>query len=86
MTTLGWPMADRAQPLLETGDLDVVGLEAVQREPVDVVGHEREPVDLAAQADVARRRVEGELDPHEVGRTRPSARALSSKVPCRSRS
>ena len=53
MTTLGWPMA--LQPLLEPGDLDVVGLVAVQRQPLDVVGHEREPVDLAAQADVAGR-------------------------------
>ena len=49
-------LTDRAQPLLEPGDLDVVGLEAVQRQALDVVGHEREPVDLAPQADVPGRR------------------------------
>ena len=68
-------LADRAEPLLEPGDLDVVGLVAVQREPLDVVGHEREPVDLAAQADVARGRVEGEVDVAGIGRC-VSARAV----------
>ena len=48
-------LADRAQPLLEPGDLDVVGLVAVQREPLRVVGHEREAVDAPPQPEVAAR-------------------------------
>ena len=56
MTTFGSPIAP--QPLLEPGHLDVVGLVAVQREPLRVVRDEREPVDPAAQADVPGRRVE----------------------------
>ena len=58
MTTFGppdWP-ADGVEPLLEPGHLDVVGLVAVQRQPLDVVGHERIAVDLAAQAEVGGRR------------------------------
>ncbi len=51
MTTLGCPMA--VQPLLEPGDLDVVGLVAVESQPLRVVGDEREAVHLAAQPDVA---------------------------------
>ena len=47
---LGLP--DRLQALLEPGDLDVVGLVAVLRQPLGVVGHEREAVDLAPQAEV----------------------------------
>ena len=59
-------LPDRAEALLEAGDLDVVGLVAVQRQAGRVVGDEREPVDLAAQPDVARGRVERELDLVEV--------------------
>ena len=55
-------LADRVQSLLEPGDLDVVGLVAVERQTLGVVGHEREAVDLAAQADVAARRLDGERD------------------------
>ena len=58
-------LADGAQPLLEPGHLDVVGLVAVLGEPGLVVGDEREAVDLAAQADVAGRRVELERDDPE---------------------
>ena len=79
MTTLGWPIA--SQPLLEPGDLDVVGLVAVEREPLGVVGHEREAVDLAAQADVAGRRLERRTrrsGTRSVARRR-SVRRLSSK-------
>ena len=60
MIAFGWPMA--VQPLLEPGDLDVVGLVAVERQPLRVVRHEREPVHLAPQPDVAGGRVELELD------------------------
>ena len=59
-------LPDRVQPLLEPGHLDVVGLVAVQRQPRGVVGDEREPVDLAAQPDVAGGRVELELDDAEL--------------------
>ncbi len=59
-------LADRPQPLLETRDLDVVGLVAVEGQPLGVVGDERVAVHLAPQADIARRRVEGELDGAEV--------------------
>ena len=47
--------ADGAHPLLEPGHLDVVGLVAVEGEAGLVVGHEREAVDRAAQAEVAGR-------------------------------
>ncbi len=59
-------VADRPEPLLEPGDLDVVGLVAVEGEPLGVVGHERVAVDVAAQADVAGRRVERHLDGAEL--------------------
>ena len=75
MTTLGWPIA--REPLLEPGDLDVVGLVAVEREPLGVVGHEREAVDLAAQPDVAGRRVE--LRTRRRG-SRPGRRRSASAV------
>ena len=75
------------EPLLEPGDLDVVGLVAVQREPLGVVGHEREPVDLAPQPDVAGRRRRARTRRCGTPPTRSSwVRRLSSKVPCRSRS
>ncbi len=64
MTTLG--CADGLEPLLEARDLDVVGLVAVERETLLVVGHEGEAVDLAEQADVVGRRVELELDGAEA--------------------
>ena len=64
ITALGVPIACEA--LLEPGDLDVVGLVAVELEPGRVVGHEREAVDLAPQPDVARGRRERELDLAEV--------------------
>ena len=60
MTIFG--LADRPKSLLQPRDLDVVGLEAVQGQPLGIVGHEREAVDLAAQADVAGRGLEVELD------------------------
>ena len=84
ITSLGWPIA--LQPLLEPGDLDVVGLVAVLGEPGRVVGHEREAVERAPQADVARGG--GELEGHraEVAAGRGGVRRLSSKVPVRSRS
>ena len=62
----GLGRADGVEPLLEAGDLDVVGLVAVELEPRRVVGHEREAVDLAHQADVALRRAERELDLAEL--------------------
>ncbi len=46
-------VADRPQPLLETGDLDVVGLVAVLLEALVVGGHEREALELAQEAEVA---------------------------------
>jgi hypothetical protein len=73
-------LADGAQPLLESGDLDVVRLVAVEGESLLVVGDEGEAVDLAEQADVAGGRVELELV------RSASVRRLSSKVPCRWRS
>ncbi len=48
-------LADRGEPLLEAGHLDVVGLVAVEREAGRVVGDEGVAVDLAEQADVAGR-------------------------------
>ena len=77
----------RPQPLLQPGDLDVVGLVAVLLQPGRVGRHEREPLDLPAQPDVAVRRVEAELD--RAGRRRCARawwRRLSSNVPIRSRS
>ena len=44
ITALGCPIA--SHPLDQAGDLDVVGLVAVLRQPLGVVGHEREPVDV----------------------------------------
>ena len=66
------------QPLLEPGDLDVVGLVAVEGQPLGVVGHEREAVDLAAQPDVAGRRAQLEVDVPELGDAVASVRRLSS--------
>ena len=61
-------VADRAQPLLQPGDLDVVGLVAVEVEPVDVGGDERVALDGAPEAEVAVRRVERERDAAEGAR------------------
>ena len=58
-------IVQRAQPLLEPGDLDVVGLVAILLQPCGIRGHEREALDLAAQSDVSARRVELELDAPE---------------------
>ena len=57
--------ADGAHSLLEPGDLDVVGLVAVEGEAGLVVGHEREPVDGPAQPEVAGRGPEQERDDAE---------------------
>ena len=81
----GFGRADSREPLLEAGDLDVERLVAVVRETRRVVGHEREAVERAAKADVAGRRLEGELDLAERRRS-SCVRRLSSKVPWRSRS
>ena len=56
---------DRLQPLRKPGDLDVVGLVAIEREPVRVVRHEREALDLPLQPDIRHRRVEPERDAAE---------------------
>ncbi len=58
-------VVQRAQPLLQAGDLDVVGLVAVMFQPGRIRRHEREPLDLTAQPDVTRRRVEPEFHPPE---------------------
>ncbi len=58
-------MADRAHPLLQAGDLDAVALVAVLLEPRLVGGYEGEALDLAAQPQVAVRRIESERDPPE---------------------
>ena len=55
---------DGAHPLLQAGDLDVVRLVAVQGQPRLSVGHEREAVDVAPQAEVARGRAE--LERHDA--------------------
>ncbi len=49
-----------AQPLHQAGDLDVVCLVAVLREPCGIGGDEGEALDRAAEADVAVRRIEAE--------------------------
>ena len=67
--TLSTRRGDRGQPLLESGDLDVVGLVAVELEPRGVVGHEREAVDLAQQADVAVGRLQLPVHGAEARRT-----------------
>ena len=54
-----------AQPLLQSGHLNVVGLVAVQLQSGRIAGHERKPLHLAPQSDVASRRVELELDAPE---------------------
>ena len=81
MTTFG--LADGVQPLLEPGDLDVVGLVAVERQPLGVVGHEREPVDLAAQPDVAARAAAARTRPS--GTSAPSVRDPERPAGCRRR-
>ena len=48
----------RPQPLLQARHLDVVGLVAVLFQPFGIRRHEREALDVAPQADVARRWVE----------------------------
>ena len=63
----GLGLTDSPHPLLEPGHLDVVGLVAVQRQPLRLVRDEREAVDLAPQADVAGGRLERELDRAEGG-------------------
>ena len=55
----------RPQALLKAGDLDVVTLVAVLLQPDGVVGHEREPLHLAAQADVPGGWAEPETDAPE---------------------
>ena len=40
-------VVQRAQPLLQPGDLDVVGLVAILFQPLRIGGHERESLDLA---------------------------------------
>ena len=60
MTTFGSPIAP--QPLLEAGDLDVVGLVAVEVEALDVGRDERIALDAAPEPEVGVRRVERERD------------------------
>ena len=67
MMILGWPIA--SSRCSSPGDLDVVGLVAVEREPLGVIGHERVAVDLAPQPDVAAGRAELEVDGAELGDT-----------------
>ena len=69
-------VVQRAQPLLEAGDLDVVALVAVLLEPCGVVGHERESLDLTAQPDVPARRVEPETDAAKRVQSRPVVAAV----------
>ena len=80
----GLRAADRLHALHEPRHLDVERLVAVLREPGRVVGHEREAVERAAQADVARRRVELEVHGAEVRRRVRAAvvveRALAEAV------
>ena len=66
----GLRAADRLHALHEPRHLDVERLVAVLREPGRVVGDEREPVERAAQADVARGRVELEVHGAEASRGR----------------
>ena len=81
----------RAQPLRQAGDLDVVRLVTILLEPSDIGRHEREALDLAAEADIAGGRRDGKAECggiRESGgggwyRTTPSA---SAPVPaCRGR-
>ena len=58
-------VVQRAQPLLQSRHLDVVGLVAILFQPCGIRRDEREPLDLAAQTDVAGGRVELELDAPE---------------------
>ena len=69
-------VVERAQPLLQAGDLDVVGLVAVLLQPGRIRRHEREPLDLTAQPDVTARRVEPEFDPPEGLRGDPVVAAV----------
>ena len=76
--------AGRAHALHEAGDLDVVGLVAILLEQALVARHEREALDLAQEADVGGRRLQGEAD---LADSRPSrCRRLSSNVPISARS
>ena len=63
ITTFGCPIA--RSRCSSPADLDAVGLVAVLLQPRRVRRHEREPRDVAAQSDVARRRVQPEVDPAE---------------------
>jgi hypothetical protein len=62
---------DRLHALHETRHLDVERLVAVLREPGRVVRDEREAIERAPQPDVARRRIELEVDGPEVPRPEP---------------
>ena len=64
-------IVQRAQPLLQPGDLDVVGLIAILLQPLRIGRHERKTLDLPPQPDVAGRWVEPELDAPERLRQRP---------------
>src|SRR3954452_14314023 len=64
-------VADRAQPLVQPRDLDVVGLVAIEVEAVDVGGDERVALDLALQAEFRVGRVEREVDAAEFAGLRP---------------
>ena len=64
-------VVQRAQPLFQPGDLDVVGLVAILLQALRIGRHEREPLDLAPQSDVAGRWVEPELNAPERLRQRP---------------
>ena len=74
MTTFGSPIA--RSRCCRPGDLDVVGLVAVEGEAVGVGGHEREALDRAPQAEVAVGRVEREADAAE----RAGARGVRAPV------
>ena len=61
-------LADRLEAALEGVDLDLVGLVAVLREALGVVGDEREAVDATTQAQVAGRGDQLDLDGAELAR------------------
>ena len=69
-------VVQRPQSLLEPGDLNVVGLVAVLLQPVGIGRHERKPLDLAPQSDVAGRWIQSKLDSPERLRQRPVVTAV----------
>ena len=81
-------VVQRAQPLLQTGHLDVVGLIAILLQPSRIRRHERKPLDLAAAARCRRPadRAANSTRRNDVSAVIPWWRRLSSKVPIRSRS